>query len=157
MPEITYLIDSYICSDLSMLHKTQTKTNKQTNKQRKKKRTKITKNDKSKCIGLAQSTFYYSLLCNLTIVLVIYIQSDRNCLAQTHFRVKTSCHHHDHDLQKFIASSFVGVPPADDWPRHGAIVFDNVTVRYAEDLKPILHNINLTIHPREKVLFKSTQ
>ena len=53
----------------------------------------------------------------------------------------------------FIVSS-LGVTPPDDWPRHGAIVFDNVSVRYAEDLQPILHSINLTIHPREKVLFR---
>ena len=48
------------------------------------------------------------------------------------------------------------ITPA-DWPRQGAIVFDDVSVRYADDLEPVLSNINLTINPREKVRWISIE
>lgn len=42
------------------------------------------------------------------------------------------------------------VPPA-SWPKEGAIKFDNVMVRYRDDLQPVLKNTTFSIRPREKI------
>ncbi|XP_050553313.1 ATP-binding cassette subfamily C member 4 [Spodoptera frugiperda] len=48
-------------------------------------------------------------------------------------------------------------PPA-DWPAEGAIIFDNLSLKYAPDGNYVLHKLNLNIQPQEKepVLFSGT-
>nr|CAD7460578.1 unnamed protein product [Timema tahoe] len=41
--------------------------------------------------------------------------------------------------------------PADDWPREGTIQLEHVFLRYVETEPAILHDLNLTIMPKEKV------
>jgi len=41
--------------------------------------------------------------------------------------------------------------PERDWPKYGAIKFDNVNVRYREGLPLVLKNISLDIKPQEKI------
>lgn len=42
--------------------------------------------------------------------------------------------------------------PPHDWPREqGGIAFDNIVIKYAADLDPVLKNVSFTIKPREKV------
>nr|CAD7433237.1 unnamed protein product [Timema monikensis] len=41
--------------------------------------------------------------------------------------------------------------PADDWPREGTIHLEHVFLRYVETEPAILHDLNFTIMPREKV------
>ena len=41
------------------------------------------------------------------------------------------------------------LPPG--WPLHGGISFDNATLRYREDLEPVLTDIKFEIEPRMKV------
>ncbi|XP_072048401.1 ATP-binding cassette sub-family C member 9-like [Amphiura filiformis] len=45
---------------------------------------------------------------------------------------------------------FEGNPPPDEWPKHGSIAFENVSVQY-DDTGPVLHDVNLTFSPREKI------
>uniref|UniRef100_A0A1Y1KQ04 Multidrug resistance-associated protein lethal(2)03659 n=1 Tax=Photinus pyralis TaxID=7054 RepID=A0A1Y1KQ04_PHOPY len=42
------------------------------------------------------------------------------------------------------------ITPPPNWPEHGEIVFDSISLRYSHDLL-ILNDINLVIKPREKV------
>ncbi|KAK3610659.1 hypothetical protein CHS0354_028038 [Potamilus streckersoni] len=43
-------------------------------------------------------------------------------------------------------------PPAHEkWPDQGAIIFSRVVMKYKEDAEPVLKNIDLDIHPGEKV------
>uniref|UniRef100_A0A1Y1KPK2 ABC transporter domain-containing protein n=1 Tax=Photinus pyralis TaxID=7054 RepID=A0A1Y1KPK2_PHOPY len=42
------------------------------------------------------------------------------------------------------------ITPPPNWPEHGKIVFDSISLRYSHDLL-ILNDINLVIKPREKV------
>lgn len=37
------------------------------------------------------------------------------------------------------------------WPNDGLIRFTNVSMRYSEDMEPVLRNLNLLILPAEKV------
>ncbi|XP_072025400.1 ATP-binding cassette sub-family C member 9-like [Amphiura filiformis] len=39
----------------------------------------------------------------------------------------------------------------DNWPQKGDISLENISVRYAEDLEPVLNNISLHFNPGEKV------
>ena len=50
------------------------------------------------------------------------------------------------------AFSHTGIskPPC-DWPRHGVIRFEDVSVGYAKHLDPVLQCINLHFHSKEKV------
>ncbi|KAJ1853035.1 hypothetical protein LPJ73_002720 [Coemansia sp. RSA 2703] len=41
--------------------------------------------------------------------------------------------------------------PSEHWPQRGSVEFRNYTMRYHKDLDPVLKNINLTIHPGEKI------
>lgn len=41
-------------------------------------------------------------------------------------------------------------PPA-DWPAEGAIIFDNLSLKYAPDGNYVLHKLNLNIQPQEKI------
>lgn len=43
------------------------------------------------------------------------------------------------------------VTPPSGWPAHGKIDMENYSTRYAENLDPVLRNINLSIAPGEKV------
>ncbi|KAF5294186.1 hypothetical protein FQR65_LT10897 [Abscondita terminalis] len=39
----------------------------------------------------------------------------------------------------------------EDWPKFGKVVFQNVYMRYTRDSKPVLKNLNFTVHPGEKI------
>jgi len=41
--------------------------------------------------------------------------------------------------------------PPKGWPSQGKIEFDQVHLRYREDLDPVLRDITLTIQPKEKI------
>ncbi|KAJ2449359.1 Canalicular multispecific organic anion transporter 1 [Coemansia sp. RSA 2336] len=41
--------------------------------------------------------------------------------------------------------------PAENWPQHGKIEFQNFRMQYREDLPLVLEDINLTINPGEKI------
>lgn len=41
--------------------------------------------------------------------------------------------------------------PSSDWPQNGEIVFDGLTLRYAEGSNVILKGVNLSIKPNEKI------
>ncbi len=41
--------------------------------------------------------------------------------------------------------------PPPEWPDKGEIVFDDVSLRYAEDLPVVLKSLSLTVRPSEKV------
>eukprot|EP01132_Coremiostelium_polycephalum_P009298 gene9298-11395_t len=43
------------------------------------------------------------------------------------------------------------IRPSSDWPKEGSIQFDNVVLRYREDLDPVLKGISFEIQPREKI------
>ena len=41
--------------------------------------------------------------------------------------------------------------PPMDWPKHGAVVFDNYATRYREGLDLVLKGVSAEVRPREKV------
>ncbi|RKP05349.1 P-loop containing nucleoside triphosphate hydrolase protein [Thamnocephalis sphaerospora] len=41
--------------------------------------------------------------------------------------------------------------PAKNWPLHGAIQVDNLTVRYSDDQTPVLHGLTLDVKPGERI------
>uniref|UniRef100_A0ABM0N098 ATP-binding cassette sub-family C member 9-like n=1 Tax=Saccoglossus kowalevskii TaxID=10224 RepID=A0ABM0N098_SACKO len=41
--------------------------------------------------------------------------------------------------------------PPKDWPKNGDISIEHISVRYAEDLDPVLHNVSVHFKPGEKV------
>lgn len=41
--------------------------------------------------------------------------------------------------------------PPPDWPQHGRIVFNNVSLSYIEDERPVLKNLNFEIKQKEKI------
>eukprot|EP01105_Mastigella_eilhardi_P014723 TRINITY_DN3350_c0_g1_i1.p1 TRINITY_DN3350_c0_g1~~TRINITY_DN3350_c0_g1_i1.p1 ORF type:complete len:1129 (-),score=255.83 TRINITY_DN3350_c0_g1_i1:649-3834(-) len=45
----------------------------------------------------------------------------------------------------------ITVPPDDAWPSRGEIVFDNVDLRYAQDLPLVLKGVTFSIKPGEKI------
>jgi len=49
------------------------------------------------------------------------------------------------------APPITNVRPPKDWPRDGAIEFENFAMRYREGLDPVLHGISCKIRPHEKV------
>ncbi|KAA1472498.1 multidrug resistance-associated ABC transporter [Dentipellis sp. KUC8613] len=46
---------------------------------------------------------------------------------------------------------FIEPRPAASWPSKGEIKCENLVIRYAPDLPNVLHNLNFSIHPGEKV------
>ena len=42
-------------------------------------------------------------------------------------------------------------PDTKDWPSAGRIVFDNASMKYRENLDPVLHNLSFEIRPGERV------
>ena len=48
----------------------------------------------------------------------------------------------------YLAGAF----PETDWPDQGAVTLDNISVRYAEKLDPVLHDVSLNIEPGQKVI-----
>ncbi|XP_041459432.1 ATP-binding cassette sub-family C member 9-like isoform X1 [Lytechinus variegatus] len=44
-----------------------------------------------------------------------------------------------------------GQMPPSNWPRRGKILVDNVSARYAKELDPILHEVNINIQPGQKI------
>ena len=52
---------------------------------------------------------------------------------------------------------FIGiVDPGPDWPDKGEIVYNGVSARYASDLDPVLHDIDIRFQPGEKVGFRDS-
>ncbi|XP_072031600.1 ATP-binding cassette sub-family C member 9-like [Amphiura filiformis] len=43
------------------------------------------------------------------------------------------------------------IKPPSDWPKEGVIKFEDVTVKYADDLDPVLNRINLQFNSQEKI------
>ena len=41
--------------------------------------------------------------------------------------------------------------PAPDWPKQGAVVFDNYATRYREGLDLLLKGVSAEVRPKEKV------
>lgn len=54
--------------------------------------------------------------------------------------------HHRQDEWYHQASS---VPPG--WPSKGCIELKGLTLRYRDDLEPVIHNLTLSVHGGEKV------
>ncbi|WWC73697.1 uncharacterized protein I206_107669 [Kwoniella pini CBS 10737] len=54
------------------------------------------------------------------------------------------------DLKREAAEYVDPRPPA-AWPDRGAIAVENLIIRYAPDLPDVLHGINFTVAPREKI------
>lgn len=50
----------------------------------------------------------------------------------------------------FLCVSAVSQVP-DGWPRQGEIKIQNLSVRYDTTLKPVLKNVNVHVHPGQKV------
>ena len=44
--------------------------------------------------------------------------------------------------------------PDPSWPSKGAVRFDNMSLRYAEDQPPVLKNLDFSIQPTHKVTLK---
>ncbi|CAH1801693.1 unnamed protein product [Owenia fusiformis] len=44
-----------------------------------------------------------------------------------------------------------GITPPESWPEKGAIVFQDVSLRYDSSLDPVVHNVDINIKPGEKV------
>ncbi|XP_041460450.1 ATP-binding cassette sub-family C member 9-like isoform X1 [Lytechinus variegatus] len=44
-----------------------------------------------------------------------------------------------------------GMEPPPEWPQKGEIVLDNISVRYARELDPVLHDVSVTIPPGQKL------
>ena len=42
--------------------------------------------------------------------------------------------------------------PPSDWPSQGGLRFEDVSVKYADDLEPVLRNVNLSFQAKEKVM-----
>ncbi|KDR71589.1 hypothetical protein GALMADRAFT_792794 [Galerina marginata CBS 339.88] len=49
------------------------------------------------------------------------------------------------------APEFTDVIPAENWPTEGAVSFENLSVRYAPQLKDVLHDLTFSIKPKEKI------
>lgn len=41
--------------------------------------------------------------------------------------------------------------PQDGWPKYGKVSFQDMGLRYAENTQLVLKNLNVVIHPKEKV------
>ncbi|KAI9510285.1 ATP-binding cassette transporter [Russula earlei] len=54
------------------------------------------------------------------------------------------------ELQK-ESPEFVEPRPAASWPNKGEIACENLVVRYAPDLPDVLHNLNFSVEPGEKI------
>ena len=46
---------------------------------------------------------------------------------------------------------FAGTSPDSEWPQSGAVTVEDVSVRYAKTLDPVLSNISLNVKPGQKV------
>ena len=46
---------------------------------------------------------------------------------------------------------YEGTDPPPNWPERGHVTFDNVSLRYAKDLKAVVEGVNVELHPGEKV------
>ena len=57
---------------------------------------------------------------------------------------------HYNELQVEAAPSLASDPKG-DWPKRGEVVFDNVEMRYREDLPLVLKNLSFRINAGEKV------
>ena len=44
-----------------------------------------------------------------------------------------------------------GLEPPPDWPKNGEICIENVSVRYARDLDPVLKGVNVIFQAGQKV------
>ena len=51
--------------------------------------------------------------------------------------------------QAAVLASDSALPPG--WPLQGALGFENATLRYRADIRPVLKNLKLHIQPRMKV------
>ncbi|TDL25136.1 multidrug resistance-associated ABC transporter [Rickenella mellea] len=49
------------------------------------------------------------------------------------------------------APEFIEPRPPASWPSEGSVVCENLAIRYAPELPDVLHDLNFTIHPGEKV------
>ncbi len=45
----------------------------------------------------------------------------------------------------------LGLEPPLDWPKEGAISVENISVRYAQELDPVLKGVDVVFNPGEKV------
>ncbi|OWB67367.1 hypothetical protein B5S30_g2725 [[Candida] boidinii] len=59
--------------------------------------------------------------------------------------------HYACDLEQEAPFEIPERDPHPDWPAEGAIQFDNVCLRYREDLPTVLKNISLNIKPNERI------
>ncbi|XP_033643756.1 ATP-binding cassette sub-family C member 8-like [Asterias rubens] len=50
-----------------------------------------------------------------------------------------------------VTENYEGTSPDSEWPQRGAVTVEDVSVRYAETLDPVLSNISLNIEPGQKV------
>ncbi|GMF08787.1 unnamed protein product [[Candida] boidinii] len=57
--------------------------------------------------------------------------------------------HYACDLEQEAPFEIPERDPHPDWPAQGAIQFDNVSLRYREDLPTVLKNLNLDVKPNE--------
>ena len=53
------------------------------------------------------------------------------------------------DLQWYLLQA--DKKPAKDWPMHGKIRFDRMSLRYGQTNQPVLKNISCTVEAQEKV------
>ena len=44
-----------------------------------------------------------------------------------------------------------GNDPPKDWPSKGEIIMENMSVRYAKELAPVINDVNIKIRPGQKV------
>ncbi|CAO3630134.1 unnamed protein product [Mucor hiemalis] len=49
------------------------------------------------------------------------------------------------------APAITSIRPPPQWPTHGKIEVKDLEVRYAADLDPVLHNLNFSVKPQEKI------
>jgi len=61
------------------------------------------------------------------------------------------CHDFIQNLESEPPAIIAERRPHKDWPRKGAIQFNNVDVRYREHLPLVLQNISLNIKSHEKI------
>ncbi|XP_033104385.1 ATP-binding cassette sub-family C member 9-like, partial [Anneissia japonica] len=93
-------------------------------------------------------------LIGLSIMYALYMASQLNWLVKNGAAVEMSMNSVErvHYYSDLIMEKYDGVrdPPL-DWPNKGEIVLDDISVRYAADLDPVLHDVSVTFCAGEKV------
>ncbi|KAK8801165.1 hypothetical protein WA158_001935 [Blastocystis sp. Blastoise] len=97
-------------------------------------------------IGLAALSISYALNVTQTLNWVVRMAADMETQIVSVERINSYA-----QLPKEAPEHIEGHIPEESWPSRGDITFKNMSMRYRQELEPVLHHINVSIKGEEKV------